>query len=108
MWQGTTSADGKNGSWTFFEPGHTGKTEDYTYSTDASGVLTGTWYIYNSNGTLGEKIVIVNNPDTSGRVEDYSNGTVMSYKSVWAANGSGTWYTYNSTSGVQSGTGTWH
>lgn len=107
MWQGTTSADGKNGSWTFYEPGHTKKTEEYTYSTDANNVLTGTWYVYNSSGTLSDKLIIVNNPDNSGRVEMYDNGTIMSYKAVWTANGSGTWFTYNSTTGVQTGTGTW-
>jgi hypothetical protein len=106
MWEGTTSADGKSGSWTFYEPGHAGKTEDLVYSTDANGVLTGTWYIYNTSGTLSGKLVIVNNTDGSGRIENYNNGTILSYKAVWAANGTGTWYFYNS-SGVQSSTGTW-
>jgi hypothetical protein len=108
IWDGTSSADGKNGSWTFYEPGHTAKTDALVYSTDANGVLTGTWYIYDSSGTLSEKLVIVNNKDGSGQVVEYFNSdvTIMSYKSVWAANGSGTWYIYNS-SGVQTSTGTW-
>ncbi len=105
MWEGTTTANGKSGSWTFYEPGHTGKTDELVYTTNASNVLTGTWYVYDSNGTLTSKMVILNNSDGSGSVEMYDDGTTMNYKSVWIANGSGTWYTYNA--GVQTSTGTW-
>jgi hypothetical protein len=96
MWQGTTSADGKSGSWTFFEPGHTGKTDEYVYSTDANGVLTGTWYIYLTNGSLGGKYVTVNNPDGSGSIDIYGNGTIKSYRAVWKADQSGEEWYYNS------------
>jgi hypothetical protein len=107
LWQGTTSADGKTGNWTFYEPGHAGKTDEFTYTTNASNILTGTWSVYNTGGTtLASKTIIVNNPDGSGSLEVYDDGTFMNYKSVWIANGSGTWYTYDS-SGTQIGTGTW-
>jgi hypothetical protein len=105
LWQGTTSADGKNGNWTFYEPGHAGKTDGLVYTTDASNVLTGTWYVYDTGGALSSKLIIVNNPDGSGNVEQYSNGTVMNYKCVWIANGSGTWYTYPG--GVETVGGVW-
>ncbi|RPI06275.1 MAG: hypothetical protein EHM64_03460 [Ignavibacteriae bacterium] len=105
LWEGTTSADGKNGTWTIYQLGHTGMALQLVYTTNSNNVLTGTWSVYASNGALEEKWIIVNNPDNSGSIEIYTNGTILVSKSVWAANGSGTWYTY--TSGTQSGTGTW-
>jgi hypothetical protein len=107
IWDGYTSADGKNGNWKIYEPGHTNY-DELIYTTDANNVLTGTYSSYLVDGTLDHKWVVVNNADASGRVEEYgnANGTKLSYKAVWAANGSGTWYIYNS-SGVQTSTGTW-
>ncbi len=105
MWEGTTSADGKTGSWTFYTPGHTGKAVEFVYTTDANNVITGTYYVYGSGGTLSSKMIIVNNPDGSGSIEVYDDGVTLNYKSVWAADGSGTWYTYPG--GVETFGGTW-
>ncbi len=104
--EGTSSADGKSGSWAFYELNQTTKVSDLAYTTNASNVLTGTWITYESNGTISSKMILVNNPDGSGSLEIYDDGLHMNYKSVWIANGSGTWYTYDS-SGVQTETGTW-
>jgi hypothetical protein len=104
--EGTSSADGKSGTWIFYELGVAGKTGEFVYSTSASNVLTGTMNSYNTSGTLTSKTVMINNPDGSGSMESYDDGVHRNYRSDWIANGSGTWYTYND-SGVQTGTGTW-
>jgi hypothetical protein len=104
-WTGTTSADGKSGTWIFYEYGRTTKVEDLSYTTDANGVLTGTWQIYNTSGTLSSKFVITNNTDNSGEYNQYSDGTHLSLKVTWNTSGTGTWTTYN-TSGGTTGSGT--
>lgn len=104
--EGTSSADGKSGTWITYELGVNGKVGEFVYSTNASNTLTGTLYAYGSNQSLLSKSVLVNNPDGSGNLEIYDDGVHMNYKSVWIANGSGTWYTYDAT-GRQTGTGTW-
>jgi hypothetical protein len=104
-WTGSTSADGKSGSWTFYEYGHAYKVEELTYSTDANGTLTGTWFIYNSSGVLADKFIVINRADHSGEFQQYSDGTHMDLKVTWIAAGTGTWTTYN-TSGTSTGSGT--
>ncbi len=107
FWTGTTSADGKNGSWTFYEFGTTGKVADLVYSTDAGSVLTGTWQSYDTNGVVTAKWTVTNNPDNSGEVNIYSSGNRLSYRATWVANGSGSWYIYANDGTTISAQGTW-
>ena len=105
--QGTTSADGKNGSWTIYYENTTIMLAEYNWNTSSGGVLTGTLKTYDNGGNVQSSINVVNNSDGSGSVEDYT-GTVLIFKSVWQANGSGQWWTYDSSTGGQTGTGNWN
>ncbi|MHB9011693.1 MAG: toxin-antitoxin system YwqK family antitoxin [Ignavibacteriaceae bacterium] len=104
--QGTTSTDGKNGSWTIYYENTTIMLAEYNWNTSSGGVLTGTLKTYDNGGNVQSSINVVNNSDGSGSVEDYT-GTVLIFKSVWQANGSGQWWTYDSSTGGQVGTGSW-
>jgi len=106
LWEGTTSADGKNGNWTLYTYGYTGKTAELIYTTGANDVITGTWYVYESGGVLESKIIVVNDPDGSGSVEMYSDGVHLYYKAVWTATGSGQWWIYDG-AGRETGSGSW-
>jgi hypothetical protein len=101
--EGTTSADGKSGSWKVYEENKTVVEGEFSWAT-VNNVLTGTQKDY-TNGVATGQIVLVNNPDNSGEMRVY-DGTVMSYKATWTAAGAGQWWTYNS-SGAQTGTGSW-
>ncbi|MHB8581445.1 MAG: hypothetical protein ACYDA4_16495, partial [Ignavibacteriaceae bacterium] len=104
--QGTTSADGKNGTWTIYYENTTIMLAEYNWNTSSGGVLTGTLKTYDNGDNVQSSINVVNNLDGSGSVEDYT-GTVLIFKSVWQANGSGQWWTYDSGTGGQVGTGSW-
>lgn len=101
--EGSTSGDGKSGSWKIYEENTTTVGGDFAWAT-SNNVLTGTQKEY-TNGVSTGQIVLVNNPDNTGEMRVYE-GTVMTYKATWTAAGSGQWWTYNS-SGTQTGTGSW-
>ena len=101
--EGSTSGDGKSGSWKIYDENTTVIAGDFTWST-TNNILTGTQKEYN-NGTSTGQVVVVNNPDNTGEMRVYT-GTVVTYKATWTAAGSGQWWTYNS-SGTQTGTGSW-
>jgi hypothetical protein len=108
LFEGTRSADGKSGEWKFYYDTTAALLSDFTWATTGSGTsttITGTMNLYDSSGAFLEQNIIKNNSDGSGEVDQYL-GTVLTFKAVWAANGSGQWWTYDFT-GVQSGTGTW-
>lgn len=107
LFEGTVSADGKNGEWKVYQDTTSLLTADFVWATNSSGKLTGTLNLYHDDGsTIDTKYQIINNSDNSGEVDLYS-GTVLVYKATWKADGSGTWTTYDSTSGNQTATGTW-
>lgn len=101
--EGSTSGDGKSGSWKIYEANTTIIEGDFSWATN-NNILTGTQKEY-TNGTSTGQIVLVNNPDNTGEMRMYE-GTVMTYKATWTAAGAGQWWTYNS-SGTQTGTGSW-
>jgi hypothetical protein len=101
--EGSTSADGKSGSWKIYDDNTTTIAGDFSWST-TNNILTGTQKEY-TNGTSTGQIVLVNNPDNTGEMRVYT-GTVVTYKATWTATGSGQWWTYGST-GAQTGTGSW-
>lgn len=100
---GTTSGDGRNGSWDIYEINTTNLFATYDWTT-SNNVLTGTLTAF-SPGMAAARMIVVNNPDRSGELKEY-DGTVLVYHSVWQANGSGQWWTYDQ-NGMQTGTGTW-
>lgn len=104
--EGTTSADGKNGSWKAYEDNSTRLDLEVSWTTSAANVLTGTWKEY-VNGVLDGRTELINNPDGSGELKSYNKGNVMTFRAVWLANGSGQWWTYSGTTGAQTGTGSW-
>ncbi|MBN1398182.1 MAG: hypothetical protein JXA06_09160 [Bacteroidetes bacterium] len=92
--EGTVNADGKSGTWTVYDINGT-KDAYLVYSTDANNVLTGDMRVYYSDGTTSMKQLLVNNPDGSGSLEIYNQGTVLSYRAIWTASGSGQWWYYD-------------
>ncbi len=108
FFEGTVGADGKSGEWKVYQDTTSLLAADFVWATNSSGTLSGTLSIYQDDGsTVEEKYQIANNSDGSGEVDLYS-GTILVYKATWQTNGSGTWITYDSTTGAQTGTGTWN
>jgi hypothetical protein len=105
LWSGTSSADGKTGSFAFYEPGVTGASEDVTWSVAANGTITATWKVY-TDGVVTFKAIGVVNTDKSGTLDIYDNGTTLTFHSAWNAAGAGTW-TYTPIGGTPSN-GSWN
>lgn len=101
--EGSTSADGRSGTWKIYEENKTTIATDFAWTT-TNNILTGTQKNYASSSSTSQ-IVLINNPDNTGEMRIYT-GTVVTYKATWTANGSGQWWTYNA-SGTQTGTGSW-
>lgn len=99
--EGTTSADGKSGTWKIYDDNTTILIAEYNWSTNSAGVLNGTFIGY-ENGVLEVKMEITNRPDNSGELLLYDK-TVLVLKSIWLANGTGEWWSY----GSQPAHGTW-
>lgn len=91
--QGTSSADGKSGSWTIYEDNTTVIAAQFVWSTSSAGVLTGTFTGYDQ-GQQSYRLVAVSNANGSGSVtySMYSNGQwVQQFNATWsAANGPAT------------------
>lgn len=103
--EGSTSGDGKSGSFKAYEENSTRIDVELSWSTTAANVLTGIWKDY-ENGILDERIELVNNPDNSGELKLYNRQNVLTLRILWQANGSGQWWEYND-NGVQTGSGSW-
>ncbi|MGH2567915.1 MAG: hypothetical protein ACRDGA_06210 [Bacteroidota bacterium] len=101
---GTTTVDSKNATWIVYEDNTTVKTADFEWSTSSTGVLTGTFKLY-TGSAVATQIVLTSNPDNSGELKLY-DGTVIVYRSLWQANGSGQWWRYDS-SGQITSSGSW-
>jgi hypothetical protein len=106
FFSGNRTADGKNGEWKVFNDNTSTLAGDFVWATNASGTLTATLSAYNSTGTFTGRYIVTNNSDSSGEVDVYT-GTVLVFKATWIAAGSGSWWTYDSGTGTQTGTGTW-
>ncbi|MCI0690543.1 hypothetical protein L0337_00885 [candidate division KSB1 bacterium] len=102
---GTTSADGKNGSFKGYSPNTTTLLAQFAWATSSNGVLTGTFKLYDNTGAVTSQIDIGNNSDGSGEVR-LSTGGTLSFRAVWLANGSGQWWRYDA-NGNQIATGSW-
>ncbi|MFA6540216.1 MAG: hypothetical protein WCT99_01310 [Bacteroidota bacterium] len=103
--EGTVSGDGKSGSWKIYHDNSTVIAAQFDFATAANGTVTSELVVNNENGTLEGSYRFINNADGSGEAY-YYNGTVLAMKFVWAANGAGSWWTYD-TNGTETGTGIW-
>ncbi|HEX2960398.1 MAG TPA: hypothetical protein VHO43_01315 [Ignavibacteriales bacterium] len=101
--EGTTSADGKSGNWKIFDENSTTLVGEYSWSTNASGILTGILLEYD-NGAASGKMEVINNPDNSGSLKIYHNN-VLELMSTWKTDGTGTWHSYEN--GVEKTNGNW-
>ncbi len=102
---GTESSNGKTGSWTIYNTNTTIAEVQVSWSTDASGNLTGTIVANDTTGTLQSKEVFTNNADKSGSLIVYT-GTVETLDATWTSSGSGQYTAWND-DGTVSDSGTW-
>lgn len=87
--QGTSSADGKSGSWTIYEDNSTVTAAQFLWETSSAGVLTGTFTVY-EQGVQSYRVVVVRNANGSGTVTHsiFSSGQWMTqFTANWAAQG---------------------
>lgn len=103
--EGTTSANGKSGSWKIYETNSTAVSLELIWATDAAGNETGSIKMY-SGGVLQEQLDIVNNIDGTGSLTFFQKGTGTAvYKSMeitWIADGTGTYKIYNAAGAITS------
>ena len=104
--EGTTSADGKSGSWNIYYDNSTQESAAFSFSTNASGDVTSHLIAYNEDGTVDGKYDFINNHDNSGELSFYTND-VLVMKITWQSDGTGSWWTYDEQTGVQIGHDTW-
>ncbi len=102
---GTSSADGKNGSFDTHVPNATTIAGTAVWTTSSNGQLVATLSVF-SQSILAAKSIVTNNADGSGELDEFE-GTIPAFKSTWVAAGSGTWWTYDS-HGTQTSTGNWN
>ncbi|MCK9409039.1 MAG: hypothetical protein WCX28_05745 [Bacteriovoracaceae bacterium] len=95
--EGTTTADGKTGSWVVYEYNSTVKQGELIWASDASGNETGTFITY-THGVAEKKLEVVNNVNGTGKLIYYQTGaTGPMYKYLeisWLADGTGTYQIY--------------
>jgi hypothetical protein len=100
--EGTSSADGKTGTWRMYNYNTTTPILDMNWATSSTGVETGSMSFYD-NGTKITQTDIVNNPNGSGSLTSYVKGATSLYKSMevmWNADGTGTYKIYNEAGAV--------
>jgi len=87
---GSTSADGKSGSFTAYDDSSPAVVGTFNYSTSASNVITGTFIENGPTGVQNGKIELISNPDGSGEVTTSTwSGTawVQDFHATWASAG---------------------
>lgn len=107
--EGTSSADGKSGSWKFYEENKTILQAELSWTTDAQGNELGTLKTYTA-GVLQEQLDIVNNVNGTGSMKLYvkksaSTAMYLNVDIAWIANGTGTYKVYNE-AGILTDSGT--
>ena len=98
---GTTSADGKSGSFTIYEENSTTVAVTATWSTNEAGTTTVT-----IETPDGDSWAITSNADGSGTMVIKENGK-KTYEASWNSASAGTWTSYNPETGEQTGSGSW-
>lgn len=90
IFSGTTSADGKSGSFTAYDDSSPEIIGTFTWSTSATNVLTGTLIENDSGGNPAYKYDLVSNPNGSGEVTaSYWGGSawVQDFHATWPSAG---------------------
>ncbi len=103
---GTSSASGKSGNFNTYVPNTTTLAGTALWTTSSAGQLVATLSVF-SQGVMVGKSIVTNNADGSGELDEYE-GTTLVFKSTWVTAGSGSWWTYDNSTGAQTGTGTWN
>ena len=101
--RGTSSGDGKSGTWDLYDSTSTSPQSELSW-TMTNSILNGTLKSF-TGSSVSAQTVVVNNPDNSGQLTLYT-GTTLTFKAVWQPDGSGNWWTYDP-NGAQTGTGNW-
>lgn len=87
---GTTSADGKSGTFTAYYPQAAAVLGTFEYAISGTNVATGTFIEYDSQGLQSDKIDLVSNPDGSGEATTSTwNGSawVQDFHATWTSSG---------------------
>ncbi len=92
---GAETESGSNGNWTLYNQNAKTMFAQVSWTTDASGNLTGDIVTYDSTGAQSGKYVFVNDKDNSGSLEQYTTGTNPILKVVWTSSGTGQWWEYD-------------
>lgn len=103
---GYESTDGKSGNWNIYYTNTTVVAYQVSWSTDASGVLTGTVVINDSTGTMAYKDVFTSRPDKSGELKEYI-GTSLVWDVIWNSDGSGHYTEWDYTGATVVASGSW-
>lgn len=101
---GTTSADEKKGNWNIYDQNTTILVSRLSWTSDESGVISGTVTNYSFSLVTGKK-EIINRPDKSGELTVYDENSLITFQSSWKTNGSGDWKSY--TNGLETASGSW-
>lgn len=104
--KGTTSKDGKTGSWTVYYTNTTKPQVQFSWSTSSDSTVTAVALVLDTSGNTLETTTLINHPDKSGEV-DANEGGILIFKATWLSNGSGQWWEYDPSSGVQVYYSTW-
>lgn len=107
--EGTSSADGKSGTWKIYAENSTLLEVELSWAADAQGNETGSMKFY-QNGVLDEQLDIVNNVNGTGSMKLWDKktsgtGLYLNIEITWLANGTGAYTVYNE-SGVITAQGT--
>ncbi|NUN68882.1 MAG: hypothetical protein HUU02_04130 [Bacteroidetes bacterium] len=95
--EGTSSADGKTGTWRMHDYNSSTPILDMNWATNAAGVESGSMSFY-EKGTIISQVDIVNNPNGSGSLTTFEKGTTALYKRMellWNPDGTGSYKIYN-------------
>lgn len=95
--EGTSSADGKTGTWRMYNYNTATPILDMNWATDAAGIETGSMSFYDKGMKISQ-VDIVNNPNGSGSLTNYVKGSAAIYKNMevlWNADGTGSYKIYN-------------
>lgn len=92
--EGTSSADGKTGTWKAYRYNTNMMQGDYSWRRNDDGSITAVVRQYR-NGNVYSRFEFLENSDHSGQVLVYFSGN-LAFKASWQTNGSGQWWMYDS------------
>ncbi len=106
IFEGVSSADGKEGRFSYYAENTGSELSRVEWETAADETITALLTEYNQlSGAVDTRSTIVNKPDKSGsfKTERLTSGTfVLTFDSEWDANGEGWWKRFDSQGNVES------